>query len=142
MTARGALILVVEDNPGDLRLLREAALMCESSSRIEGTETVDGALALLRSADRGGLGGRPDVILLDINLPRRRGTELLQELRDDPELASIPVVIFSSSRAEAELAECDRLGARRCLRKPSSIDGFVGILRTAESYSGKLGGCP
>ena len=139
MTARGALILVVEDNPGDLRLLREAARMCESSSRIEGTETVDGALALLRSADRG---GRPDVILLDINLPRRRGTELLQELRDDPELASIPVVIFSSSRAEAELAECDRLGARRCLRKPSSIDGFVGILRTAESYSGKLGGCP
>ncbi len=137
----GVLILVVEDNPGDLRLLREAALVCDSRSHIEGTPTVDGALALLRGGGDAGLRWRPDVILLDINLPRRRGTELLQELREDPELATIPVVIFSSSRAEADLAECNRLGARRCLRKPSSLDGFVGVLRTAESYSGKLGGC-
>lgn len=125
-------ILLVEDNPGDVRLtteaLRESGVDHEVSAVCDGVE----ALAFLRREGRFPQAPRPDLVLLDLNLPRKDGREVLAEIKQDPRLRRIPVVVLTTSRAESDVARCYDLHANCVLTKPLEFEQFV---RTIESLS-------
>ncbi len=126
-------IMLVEDNPGDVRLTREAL----RDARIENTLTVvsdgESAIALLRErlASRQ---PRPMLVLLDLNLPRRDGRQVLAELKADPQLCVIPVVVLTSSAAEQDVLESYRHHANAYVTKPVDIDGFLQAIRSIEGF--------
>ncbi|ELY88872.1 MULTISPECIES: response regulator [Natrialba] len=127
-------ILLVEDNPGDVRLTEEAF----KQGRIENELHVvsDGAEALEYLYQRSEYADapRPDLILLDLNLPRTDGTEVLEELKNDAELHSIPVIVLTSSRAEEDIATSYELHANAYLTKPVDPDEFIETVRTFEKF--------
>jgi CheY-like chemotaxis protein len=121
-------LLLVEDNLGDVGLIREAFASCEAE--IEICVARDGVDAL-EQLDRGAHAERPDLILLDLNLPRMDGRELLGRLKSDPELRAIPVVVFTSSNAPRDVAQAYALQANCYLVKPPDLAGIervVGLL--------------
>ena len=129
-----AQLLLVEDNPGDVRLTREAF----ESGRIENELHVvpDGTQALDFLHRRGEYADapRPDLILLDLNLPRTDGEAVLEELKADPEFRSIPVIVLTSSRAEEDVARSYDLHANAYLTKPVDPDEFIETVRAFEKF--------
>lgn len=127
-------VLLVEDNPGDVRLTREA--LKEGKVRNHLSVAPDGveALAFLRREGRYADAPRPDVILLDLNLPKKDGREVLQEIKGDPALRSIPVVILTSSQAERDIAEAYALHANCYITKPVDLDQFITVVRSIEDF--------
>ncbi len=122
-------ILLVEDNPADVRLTREA--LKESRVRLHVARDGVEAMALLRSATAA---QRPDLILLDLNLPRKDGREVLQEIKQDDALRHIPVVILTTSQAEQDVLQSYRLGASAFITKPVEIDRFFQVVRSLEQF--------
>lgn len=119
-------IFLAEDNPGDVDLLRVA--LEEHSVDCELLVAADGEKALRFLEDIGaGTLGCPALAILDLNLPKKTGREVLQRMRENPAWKSVPVVILSSSDSEKDRAETAELGASRYIRKPSSLDAFVQI---------------
>ncbi|WP_049922668.1 response regulator [Halopiger djelfimassiliensis] len=129
-----AQILLVEDNPGDVRLTEEAF----KQGRIENDLYVvsDGTEALEFLYRRGEYADapRPDLILLDLNLPRTDGEEVLEELKEDSELRSIPVIVLTSSRAEEDVVRSYELHANAYLTKPVDPDEFIETVRAFEKF--------
>jgi CheY-like chemotaxis protein len=129
-----AQILLVEDNPGDVRLTKEAF----KQGRIENDLHVvsDGAEALSFLDGRGEYADtpRPDLILLDLNLPGTDGEEVLAELKADPALRSIPVIVLTSSRAEEDVVRSYELHANAYLTKPVDPDEFIETVRAFEKF--------
>jgi chemotaxis family two-component system response regulator Rcp1 len=127
-------VLLVEDNPGDVRLTREA--LKEASTRTRLSVVQDGAEALefLRREGRHAEAPRPDVVLLDLNLPRRDGREVLGELKGDPALLTIPVVILTSSDADRDVAAAYALHANCYVTKPTDLDEYISVLRAIEQF--------
>jgi chemotaxis family two-component system response regulator Rcp1 len=127
-------ILLVEDNPGDVRLTEEAL----TESKVRNTLHVarDGveALEFLRGRDGNGGGKKPDIILLDLNLPRMNGREVLANIKADPELRRIPVVVLTTSRAEQDIIETYDLHANCYIVKPVGLDEFITIVRSVEDF--------
>ena len=127
-------ILLVEDNPGDVRLTREAF----KQGRIENDLHVvsDGfeALSFLTQEDEYADVPRPDLILLDLNLPRKDGEDVLKELKDDPALRSIPVIVLTSSSADEDIARSYELHANAYLTKPVDPDEFIETVRAFERF--------
>jgi chemotaxis family two-component system response regulator Rcp1 len=127
-------VLLVEDNPGDVRLTREAlkeGKVCNHLSvAVDGVE----ALAFLRREGRYAGAPRPDVILLDLNLPRKDGREVLEEIKADPALRSIPVVVLTTSEAERDIAGAYALHANCYITKPVDLDQFITVVRSIESF--------
>jgi two-component system, chemotaxis family, response regulator Rcp1 len=121
-------ILLVEDNPGDVRLVRES--LRESGLPHRLTVATDGVEALerLRGAER------PDVILLDLNLPRKDGREVLAEVKADSGLRSIPVVVLSSSDAQDDVAAAYALHANCYVTKPVDLDQFLEVVATIQRF--------
>lgn len=113
-------LLLVEDNLGDVGLIREALSSCEAKAEMSVAR--DGIEAL--SQLEGGQGARPDLILLDLNLPRMDGRELLARLKSHPELRKIPVVVFTSSNAPQDVAKAYALHANCYLVKPTDLAGI------------------
>lgn len=132
--ARPVEILLVEDNPGDVRLTREA--LRESKLRTNLHVASDGveALAFLRRAGRYAAAPRPDLILLDLNLPRKDGREVLAEIKADEDLRTIPVVILTTSRAEADIVRTYNLHANAYVTKPVDLDQFITVVQSIESF--------
>ncbi len=126
--ARPFRILLVEDNPGDADLIQE--ILMDSAEKKEITVAVDGmeALRCLRE------GPLPDLILLDLNLPRKSGREVLQEIKSTESLQRIPVVVLTSSEAEDDLADVYRLHANCYLAKPVDLDEFMNVVRAIEHF--------
>jgi CheY-like chemotaxis protein len=122
-------ILVVEDSPADVRLLREAVREQAIDAELHAVEDGERALAHLH----GGV-GRPDLILLDLNLPRRDGREVLRELKRDPDLLSIPVIVLSTSAAPRDIADCYALHANSYLVKPMGLDEFGDLVRAIDVF--------
>lgn len=127
-------ILLVEDNPNDVELTRKAL----ESGRILTNLTVasDGREALeylTREADDAD-STRPDIILLDLEMPKMDGKELLKELDEDPALASIPVVVLTTSEAERDVVESYELNANAYLTKPVGYDDFQEVIRQFERF--------
>ena len=127
-------ILLVEDNPGDVRLTREA--LREGKLQVELHVASDGveALEFLRREGRFANAVRPDLILLDLNLPRKDGREVLGEIKGDPRFRSIPVVILTSSQAEQDIARAYQLNANCYVTKPVDLDQFIHVVQSIESF--------
>jgi len=132
--ARPVEILLVEDNPGDVRLtveaLREARVVNHLNVSRDGVE----ALAFLRHEGRYADAPRPDLILLDLNLPRKDGREVLAEIKEDGTLKSIPVVVLTTSQAEQDVAKSYNLNANCYIAKPVDLDRFIQVVRSIEDF--------
>ncbi len=127
-------ILLVEDNPGDVRLTREA--LREGRVRNHLNVAADGveAIAYLRREGGFATAVRPDVILLDLNLPRMDGRQVLTEIKRDPALRTIPVVILSSSQADQDVSGAYGLHANCYVTKPMDLDQFISVVRSIEDF--------
>ena len=127
-------ILLVEDNPGDVRLTRESLY----DARIHNNMIVasDGleAMACLRREGQYADAIRPDLILLDLNLPRMNGFEVLNEIKEDPKLKRIPVVVLTTSQAEQDIIQSYNLYANAYVTKPVDLEQFVRVLKSIEDF--------
>lgn len=127
-------ILLVEDNAADVRLTREAL----REGKVRNTLTVarDGveALEILRRQGAHADATRPDLILLDLNLPRMDGREVLAVIKDDEDLKRIPVVVLTTSSAELDILKSYELHANCYITKPVELDKFVEVVRTIDDF--------
>jgi CheY-like chemotaxis protein len=121
-------ILLVEDNPGDVRLVREALAESGGSSRLHTVGDGAEALAFVRREGAYADAPRPDLILLDLNLPRVDGRQMLAELADADGLRHIPVVVLTTSARDEDVAAC-RDRARAFITKPDDLDAYIDVLR-------------
>jgi chemotaxis family two-component system response regulator Rcp1 len=127
-------ILLVEDNPGDVRLAREALQAAKVMNRLsvvgDGVEAMD----FLHQVGPYVNAPRPDVVLLDLNLPRKDGREVLDEMKNDPELRRIPVVVLTTSKAEQDVLRSYDLHANCYITKPVELDRFVEVVQAIENF--------
>ena len=133
MTAEPIEILLVEDNPGDVRLTREALREGRIANRLSVAGDGDEAMELLRTRLERHV-ALPALILLDLNLPRRDGRSVLAEIKSDPVLRVIPVVILTSSAAERDILDSYDRQANAYVTKPVDIDEFLGAVRAFENF--------
>lgn len=127
-------ILLVEDNPADIRLTEE--VLGETSLRHVLRVARDGDQALdmiRRSGDYASL-PEPDLVLLDLNLPRKDGRAVLAEVKQDPRLSHIPIIVLSTSRADRDVRDCYSLHANAYLQKPLDLDAFADLMRGVEDF--------
>jgi CheY-like chemotaxis protein len=127
-------ILLVEDNPADVRLTREALRDAKVTNRLN--VVADGVAALDYLYRRGDHAGatRPDLVLLDLNLPRKDGREVLEEIKSDPRLRSIPVVVLTTSRAEEDVLRSYDLHANCYITKPVDLGQFLAVVRAIDDF--------
>jgi two-component system, chemotaxis family, response regulator Rcp1 len=127
-------ILLVEDNPADARLTREALSESHMLNRLHHVKDGVEALQFLRCEDAFIDAPVPDVILLDLNLPRKDGRQVLSEMKQDPLLRTIPVVILTTSEAESDIMRSYELHANCYITKPVDLEKFIQIVRSIESF--------
>jgi CheY-like chemotaxis protein len=127
-------IFLVEDNPGDIRLSREALRGGKVRNRLSVAENGAAAVAFLRKKGKYRAAPRPDLILLDLNLPGKSGFEVLREIKADPDLKRIPVVVLTASEAEEDIVKSYDLHANCYIAKPVTLESFLQIVRSIESF--------
>jgi chemotaxis family two-component system response regulator Rcp1 len=127
-------ILMVEDNPGDIRLCVEALKEGKVRNRMHTVGDGEEALAFLRRQGPYAEAPRPDLILLDLNLPKKTGQEVLAEIKEDPDLRRIPVVILTVSEAEADILKTYNLHANCYITKPVDLDRFIEVVKSIEDF--------
>jgi chemotaxis family two-component system response regulator Rcp1 len=127
-------VLLVEDSPGDVRLTREA--LKDARVHIGLHVALDGmeAMAFLKREGEHAHAPRPDLILLDLNLPKKDGREVLKEIKENPALMSIPVVILTTSGSEADILHSYQLHANCYITKPVDLDGFLKVVQSIDSF--------
>lgn len=131
---RPAEILLAEDNPGDIDLTKEAL---EQGKVLHHLNVVnDGAklLSFLRREGEYVHAPRPDLILLDLNLPKRNGREVLADIKEDPDLRQIPVVVLTSSQSDKDILKAYDLHANCYVSKPLDLDQFLHVIKSIENY--------
>lgn len=133
-SARPAEILLVEDNPADIRLTQEVFEEIGMPHRVHIARDGEEALAMLRRQGPYAQLREPDLVLLDLNLPRKDGREVLAEVKSDPTLNHIPVVVLSTSRAERDVLACYHLHANCYLQKPVDFEAFAALIRGLEDF--------
>lgn len=134
LSSRLVEILLVEDNPDDVDLTIEAFRESQSPSRLHVVEDGVEALEFLRRRGAHADAPRPDLILLDLNLPRKSGYEVLAEVKTDPTLREIPVVVLTTSAAEADVNRSYALAANCYITKPVDLDAFFGVVRVVDRF--------
>lgn len=127
-------ILLIEDDLGDALMTREAFEGCTDSRRLTIIRDGESAVRFLRKQGEHAAAVTPDLILLDLNLPRMDGREVLTEIKADPQLRSIPVVILTTSEAEDDVVRSYALHANAFVTKPRDFDGFTEILRRIDDF--------
>jgi two-component system, chemotaxis family, response regulator Rcp1 len=134
--SRGKLleILLVEDNPGDVRLTQEAMKEGKVLNRLNVASDGVEALDFLRQNGKYANAPRPDLILLDLNLPRKDGRQVLAEIKEDPALRRIPVVILTTSEAEQDVLKTYELHANCYLTKPVDLGQFLQVVRLIADF--------
>jgi CheY-like chemotaxis protein len=132
--AQIAEILLVEDDPGDVLITREALTQSKLVNNLHHVSDGDEALDFLFRRGRYTDAERPDLILLDLNLPRRDGREVLDEIKASPELRRIPVVVLTTSRAEEDVLRSYDLHANAYVNKPVDFDQFVRVVRQIDDF--------
>lgn len=133
-TPRAVEVLLVEDDPGDVLMTREA--FEDNKLRNHLTVVPDGvsALEFLRKQGDYADAPTPDLVLLDLNLPRKSGREVLEELKGDPALRSIPVVVLTTSEAEEDVRSSYALHANAYVTKPVDFDRFIEVVRQIDEF--------
>lgn len=127
-------ILLVEDNPGDARLTREALAHSKVRNNLHLARDGEEALEFLHHSGPLGAHPHPDLILLDLNLPRRHGREVLEEIKKDPALMHIPVVILTSSEAEEDVLRSYQLHANCFITKPVDLEQLTKVVQGIEQF--------
>jgi chemotaxis family two-component system response regulator Rcp1 len=127
-------ILLVEDNPGDIRLIVEVLKEGKIHNHLSVVEDGEEALAYLRREGSYQDVILPDIILLDLNLPKISGTEVLAEIKKDPMLKHIPVIILTTSEAEQDILKAYDLHANCYITKPVNLDQFLTVVRSIENF--------
>ncbi|WP_373270778.1 response regulator [Nostoc sp. T09] len=127
-------VLLVEDNPGDALLTRIALEDSKISVHLNVVEDGVEAMAFLRKQDKYAKVPHPDIVLLDLNLPKKDGREVLAEIKGDEHLKRIPVVVLTTSQAEEDILKAYNLAANCYITKPVDFDQFVKIIRSIENF--------
>lgn len=127
-------ILIVEDNRADIRLVQEilkrGKMIVNLHTALDGIE----AMEYLRKEDKYKDMNRPDLILLDLNMPRKDGREVLEEIKSDKELKTIPVIVMTISKAEEDILKSYNLHANAYIVKPIELDQFMNVVRSIEDF--------
>ena len=131
---RPAEVLLVEDNPADIRLTREAMKEGHMLNHLHVVTDGEQALQFLTRQPPYEDAPRPDLVLLDLNLPKKSGREVLAEIKQDPDLMSIPIVVLTTSRADEDVASTYELRANCFITKPVDLDKFIHVVQQIESF--------
>lgn len=131
---RPAQILLVEDSPSDVRLTEEALHEAKIANDLHVSQDGVAAMAFLRNEGEFAGAPRPDLILLDLNLPKKSGREVLAEIKQDPRLATIPVIVLTTSQEEQDVLRAYELHANSFIAKPIDLQEFIDVVRSIESY--------
>ena len=127
-------ILLVEDDPGDVLLIREAFEDNKVHNRLHVVPDGVEALTFLRQEGEHADAPRPDLVLLDLNLPRKDGREVLAEIKEDEDLRQIPVVVLTTSKAEEDVLRSYKLHANAYVTKPVDFDRFIDVVRRIDEF--------
>jgi len=127
-------ILLAEDNPGDVTLTKKALEQGNIINNLHVANDGVEAIQFLRQEGEYADEPRPDLVLLDLNMPRKDGREVLEEIKGDEDLRRIPVVVMTSSEAEEDIVKSYDLHANAYLTKPIDYDGFLDIVRSIEEF--------
>lgn len=127
-------ILLVEDNPGDIDLTLEALEEARVRNRVDVVEDGDAALRYLRREGEYAGSRRPDLVLLDLNLPKKDGRQVLEEIKGDPSLRRIPVVVLTTSAAEKDVLASYEQQAAAYIVKPVNFEQFADVVRSIEGF--------
>ncbi|MES9960472.1 MAG: response regulator [Sedimenticola sp.] len=134
VAARPIEILLIEDNPGDVRLAQEAMRDGKVVNNLSVASDGEQAMSFLRRVGSYADAPRPDLILLDFNLPRKDGREVLAEIKADPHLLPIPVVVLTMSKAEEDIKKAYDLHANCYITKPIDLDQFIDVVKGIEAF--------
>jgi two-component system, chemotaxis family, response regulator Rcp1 len=132
--SRPAEILLVEDNPGDVELIQEALQSGRVLNRISVAGDGEAAIGFLNREKNYEDAPRPDLILLDLNIPKRNGFEVLAEIKSNPDLVRVPVVILTTSQADRDIVKSYRLHANCFVSKPVDVDEFLSVVRSTGEF--------
>ena len=127
-------VLLVEDNPGDVRLTEEAFNEGRINNTLHVATTGEEAMEFLHQRGEYADAPHPDIVLLDLNLPRKDGDEVLEEIRADPDLKQLPVIILTSSAAEEDVVRSYELNANAYLTKPVNPAEFMEVVRSFQEF--------
>ncbi|MEY2397857.1 MAG: hypothetical protein QOJ00_1031 [Actinomycetota bacterium] len=127
-------VLLVEDDPGDVLMTQEAFADYKIANRLNVVNNGEDAIAYMRKQGRFANVPTPDLVLLDLNLPRRNGREVLRDIKEDPELRRVPVVVLTTSEAEEDVIASYLLHANAYVRKPVDFDQFVEAVRAIDDF--------
>jgi CheY-like chemotaxis protein len=127
-------VLLVEDDPGDVVLIREAFADNKVGNRLSVVDDGVEAMAFLRREGEYADAPRPDLVLLDLNLPRKNGREVLAEIKNDPELSIIPVIVLTTSEAEEDIVRSYSLHANAYITKPVDFERFAGVVHQIDEF--------
>jgi chemotaxis family two-component system response regulator Rcp1 len=133
-TARPIDILIAEDSPADVMLMREALQHAKVLNTLHVVDNGVEAMEFLRRIGKYREAPRPDLILLDLNMPRKNGQEVLAEIKDDESLRAIPVIILTTSRTDADIAAAYGGHANCYIAKPVDFDAFAEVVRSIQSF--------
>ena len=126
--------MLVEDNPGDVRLTQEVLKQGKVLNNMRVAEHGEDALALLRREGKHKGASRPDLVLLDLNLPGKDGREVLAEIKQDSELRKIPVVVLTTSRAEKDVCRAYKCSCNCYITKPVDLEQFIRVVKAIEDF--------
>jgi len=133
-TGKSVEILLVEDSHGDVRLIQEALQEAKLRNRMTVVGDGEEAMACLRKQGRYARAATPGLVLLDLNLPKKNGFEVLQEIKEDEILKRIPVVILTTSQAEQDIVKSYDLYANAYITKPVDLDQFLAVVKAVEGF--------
>jgi two-component system, chemotaxis family, response regulator Rcp1 len=127
-------ILMVDDNPADIDLTSEVLAQSQQHFHVNAVNDGVEAISFLRHEGKYAKAPVPDLVVLDLNLPRKDGCEVLSNIKADPALAKIPVVIFTTSQANADIARSYKLGANCYLKKPGNLPEFIAVVQSMAQF--------
>jgi CheY-like chemotaxis protein len=133
-TKKNSEILLVDDNPGDVDLTSDALSRTRQSYHVNSVPDGAEAIFYLRRQGKYSDAPTPDLIVLDLNLPRRDGRSVLEELKNDPLLSRIPVVVFTTSQSSSDITRCYDLGANCYVHKPGNLLEFVALVQSMADF--------
>lgn len=127
-------MLLVDDNPADIDLTREILSNCKQRFHVNAVQNGEEALCFLNHQGQYAAAPSPDLLVLDLNLPRKDGRAVLKELKSDPKLSKIPVVVFTTSQASSDITRSYELGANCYLRKPGNLADYRAVVQSMADF--------